>query len=189
MSIAHTPHRTEDGYRCLDIRIRSLAQLFDSRDPVPFHDGSLDADAMEAVMDFAEELHEKTAFKLIFHLPAPADPHDPRAALLSSAVANHFELAAARARRRQKRESRLGRMKLLVGLVAFVLILVLAELVREIATSPLAKLIPEGLTILAWVVMWRPLDALLFDWFPYVAERRLCLRIARAPVDIRHYSA
>jgi hypothetical protein len=35
--------------------------------------------------------------------------------------------------------------------------------------------------------MWRPLEILLYDWWPMVDERRLIARVLEAPVSI-HYT-
>ena len=34
--------------------------------------------------------------------------------------------------------------------------------------------------------MWRPLELLLYDWRPMVAERRHIVRVLDAPVSIRY---
>lgn len=34
--------------------------------------------------------------------------------------------------------------------------------------------------------MWRPLEALLYDWWPLIDERRQISRILEAPVSIRY---
>jgi predicted flavoprotein YhiN len=43
----------------------------------------------------------------------------------------------------------------------------------------------EGLIIFAWVVMWRPVDMLIYDWIPLRRERRVLSRLRSAPVEVR----
>jgi hypothetical protein len=43
----------------------------------------------------------------------------------------------------------------------------------------------EGLLILGWVAMWRPTEALLYDWWPMTWRRGLLRRLASIPVEIR----
>ena len=37
--------------------------------------------------------------------------------------------------------------------------------------------------------MWRPLEILLYDWWPLIDERRQVRRILDAPVSIRYHEA
>ena len=48
------------------------------------------------------------------------------------------------------------------------------------------RVVQEGLSIVAWVAMWRPLEVLLYDWWPLVSERRVLQRIRAAEVAVVH---
>lgn len=50
-------------------------------------------------------------------------------------------------------------------------------------------LLREGVIIGGWVAMWRPLGIFLYDWWPVLAEARLCDRLAAMPVRIRYSGA
>jgi hypothetical protein len=41
------------------------------------------------------------------------------------------------------------------------------------------------LIILGWVANWRPIEIFLYDWWPLAQRRRLYLRLASAPVEVR----
>lgn len=44
--------------------------------------------------------------------------------------------------------------------------------------------------IIAWVALWRPLDLLLFDWWPLARQQdALRARVAAAEVSVRHAAA
>jgi hypothetical protein len=43
----------------------------------------------------------------------------------------------------------------------------------------------EGLTIIGWVAMWKPLDIYLYRWWPLLALRRLYQRLSAMPVEVR----
>ena len=73
-----------------------------------------------------------------------------------------------------------------VGLTALVVFLTLADLTRSLPTGHLQEVLHEGLVITGWVAMWRPLEALLYDWWPLIDERRQVRRILAAPVSIRY---
>jgi hypothetical protein len=44
----------------------------------------------------------------------------------------------------------------------------------------------EGLTISAWVILWRPIQALVYDWWPMFRERRLFRLLHQAPIAVRN---
>ena len=67
-----------------------------------------------------------------------------------------------------------------------VVFLTLAELTLSLPAGPLRGILREGLTITGWVAMWRPLEVLLYDWWPLIDERRQVCRMLAAPVSI-HY--
>jgi len=73
-----------------------------------------------------------------------------------------------------------------VGLTVLVVFLTLAELTSSLPTGPLREVLREGLVITGWVAMWRPLEVLLYDWWPLIDERRQVRRILEAPVSIRY---
>jgi hypothetical protein len=46
----------------------------------------------------------------------------------------------------------------------------------------------EGLTIIGWVAMWKPLEIYLYRWWPLLALRKLYQRLSHMPVEV-HCSA
>jgi len=63
--------------------------------------------------------------------------------------------------------------------------LTLGELTLSWEDHPVGKVVNTGFTILGWVAMWRPLEALLYNWWPLLQRRRRPERLERAPVEIR----
>jgi hypothetical protein len=43
----------------------------------------------------------------------------------------------------------------------------------------------QGLFILGWVALWRPLEIFLYDWWPLARRIRLLGRLSNATVEIR----
>src|SRR4029079_9271215 len=53
----------------IQIRIASIAQLFHSLDPAPFHEKDLDKDAEQFIVSWARELPRDRPLKVVVHLP------------------------------------------------------------------------------------------------------------------------
>lgn len=79
---------------------------------------------------------------------------------------------------------RQGEITLGVALVALTVFLTLAELTRFLPAGTFRQILREGLIIIGWVVMWRPLELLLYDWWPLVRQRRLCERVVGAEITV-----
>jgi hypothetical protein len=57
---------------------------------------------------------------------------------------------------------------------------------RQLFDGAFREILREGFVITGWVAMWRPLDVLLYDWWPLVDERRQIARLLDALVSIRY---
>ena len=79
---------------------------------------------------------------------------------------------------------RLGRASLVVGLLVLAACVAGAQLIFT-HDNVLSDLLHEGLLIVGWVAMWRPLEILLYDWWPLMRDAQLYERIASMPVELR----
>jgi hypothetical protein len=164
------------------LRLRELAQLFNSMDPSPFFERDLDADAEEYIMSWARELPSGGDLELVIQLanPAAAD----RVAGVEDAVRRYFTARAAIKRLEFGQLMRRGRLSLAVGSVFLASCLLLVHFVSRFAGGAVADIIREGLTIAGWVAMWRPLEIYLYDWWPLFEERRRLDLLAKIHVRI-----
>ena len=170
---AHPRYRVEDGAHCIDVRLATLEQLFDNRDPAPFRERDLDPDLIEYLLAAAEDVMPHGPFRVVFWFTAMPSID------VAHAVRAHWEYELARLDRRRLRQRRTGQISLLIGATLLVVLLSLAQLAGGVA--PLR----EGLMILSWVVMWRPVEALIYDWLPVRRERRLMVHLLEAAIDVR----
>ena len=166
----------------IKLRLRELAQLFNSMDPSPFVDRDLDADAEEFITSWARELPPGQDLELIIELTGT--PTSERIAGVEDAVRRYFSTRAAIKRLEFGQLMRRGRLSLGVGLVFLVVCLLLGELLAKSGSNTAADILREGLTIGGWVAMWRPLEIYLYDWWPLYEERRRLDRLAQIRVRI-----
>jgi hypothetical protein len=76
-----------------------------------------------------------------------------------------------------------GGVSLLVGLAFLTACLLLQQLLVALSLGVTTRTLSEGLLILGWVAMWRPVEIFLYDWWPEVGKRRLFDRLARMPME------
>jgi len=167
----------------IEVKLTELSQLFNSLDPSPFHERDLDHDAEEFIVSWAQEHPRKHDLKLVVHLAKhPADVADARQ-LVADSVAHYFEYRAEMTLRDFKRLMREGRASFLIGL----LFLGACQATATLLTSSAGNwqtVAREGLTIIGWVAMWKPLEIYLYRWWPLLTLRKLYQRLSRMPVEV-----
>lgn len=168
----------------IEIRLNNLAQLYDSLDPAPFHEKSLDRDAEAYLLDCAGEHPAGTSLRLMVHGPENLRSHVTQ---IANAIHSHFSLAHRQVERRWRGHVRLARIVVVAGLFVLTLSLLLRRLLTELP-FPGAGLISEGLLILGWVALWRPIEQAMFDRFDHRHKTALLESLARIPVEFNPIS-
>ena len=163
------------GEANIEISVSRLQQLFNSLDPSPFHERDLDRNAEEYILGSAEELPLKKALRLVIHLPADQRPAAD-ATDLGTAIHNYFAYQETQSRRRLRLLFRDGRVALIIGLAFLFVCIVLREVAFSFGTGTVSEIIAEGMLIIGWVAMWRPLEIFLYDWWPIRRRCRVYLR-------------
>jgi hypothetical protein len=151
-------------------------------DPSPFIEKDLDTDAEEFIVSWAQEFPPDEPIRLRVYLEQwPAQ--DPKE-LISSAVHNYFAQRATITDMEFKRLLKQGRTSLFIGLFFLSLCLALIKLLLGQEPGTWAAIARESLTIVGWVVMWRPLEIFLYDWWPLRRRRVIYQKLSRMPVDV-----
>lgn len=167
------------------LRVRTIAQLFNSLDPSPFRERDLDVHAEEFLVGWARELPHGAPFTIVVELP-PEEAARPEAAGIAEAVANYFHNRAQASDRDLRELFRVGWRSLAIGLAVLVVCLIGSQLVAKmIGNAVVARVLEESLIIVGWVANWRPLEIYLYDWWPIRRRIQLYRRIAAAPVKVQ----
>ncbi len=170
--------------RDIEVRIRELSQLFDSLDPSPFVEKDLDPKAEEYIVDSVGELPPGTAYALVIHLDQPAGLPDQEQ-VVGDAIREHFARQSRRLQRKLRALVRRGFVSLAIGIAFLAAAFATTQAIRRLlGESSLWRVFEQGLLIVGWVAMWRPLEIFLYDWWPILGERRMHDRLSRMPVRI-----
>jgi len=177
-------YRREGGETLIDIRLREVRQLFHTLDPSPFRERDLDDAAERYLVEACREAGGHRPLKLVVHLPE-AEANSDAARTLPEAVHNYFSYREHQLRADIRQLLRYGAISLTIGLTFLIACLGLR---RGLAGAPLAidpAIINEGLLILGWVAMWRPTEALLYDWWPLARRVAILHRLSAIKVEVR----
>lgn len=175
------------------LRVDSVAEIFNAPAANPFAAGEgniLGEAALDRLLlrEQAQPLRDLSSVPLVVALPVDQITPDlePRLA----AAIQRYCAARIEDNRIQIRHSRLQHG---VGM-AIVLLLVLAviAIVYLLLTTVLANLsttvqgiIAGCVCVFAWVVLWDPLEALLFDWVAPTQENRVFAKIMKMRVSVQ----
>lgn len=128
----------------------------------------LTIDLGERLDDESQALSHNQSIKLIVAISG--DTFDEQDVLaLKSAIQSYFLYRAQRMRTHRSVSIRRGWDSVRVGVVFLILLLLAAELISYVE-GRLSDVVSEGLTVLAWVALWRPTEELVYDWYPYTRE-------------------
>ena len=173
----------EASYQLIEVKVQTLQQIFNSMDPSPFHERDLDREAEEFIVSWAQEHSSRKPYKLIVHLGQAIDRPDAER-ILSESIRNYFSYRAEMNRRELKQLLRYGWISLVIATLFLGLcVTVAASFDPELGVF--FRILREGLIILGWVAMWRPLDVYLYRWWPVHRLGRIYQGLSQMPVEIR----
>jgi hypothetical protein len=168
----------------IDLRISRNEQLFDILDPAPFWDKDLDADAADFIELSYREAPPPKPVEIRIRIGTTFGPEDE--AVIQRAVAAHFERRRAAERLRLKEHNRRSRILVLAAFLVMGVCLSARELlVRWLGEGDVPVVLDEGLIVLGWVALWRPLEELLFEWHPRWRRVKLYGELAQLKVCLQ----
>jgi hypothetical protein len=176
-------YNNEGNTYLIEIRLSHVSQIFNSFDPSPFLEKDLDNDAESYIVQSVSEFPLKTPLKLVFYLPKQSQ--DQETAILPEAIHNYFDYRKHNAARELRQILRQGRISLIIGLVFLGLCISISKLMTVFGDGTLANILTEGLLIVGWVAMWRPLEIFLYDWWPIHRTEQVFDKLSCIKVEIR----
>ena len=168
----------------IEVKVQEMHQLFNSMDPSPFHERDLDHDAEQFIVSWAQEFPARAPLKLVVHLgKLPEAVADPQR-MIAESVHHFFEYRAEFVHREFRQLMKEGRVSLFIGLL-FLAACELAAQSLPSTTDTWHGMLRQGLTIIGWVAMWRPLEIYLYRWWPVLRLERVYRKLSSAIVELR----
>jgi hypothetical protein len=178
-------YRTENGAILIEMRLRTVMQIFNSLDPSPFHEKDLDPDAEEYIAGIVQDFPLAQPMKILIHLPC-RESECEEAKTLEPAIQNHFSYLEASAARELRLKFLQGRVSLAIGLGFLLVMGVISVLISPYTQSGYAAWVAGGLLIVSWVAMWEPINTFLYLWWPIRRKQQIYEKISRMHVEVRH---
>ncbi|MEI8296063.1 MAG: hypothetical protein WCG04_06040 [Alphaproteobacteria bacterium] len=176
-------YKQEQGIHWVEVRVKNPFQLFDSRDPAPFRDRDLDEDFVEYIVATMREFSHKTPVKILIHIQGKESkdlPHDEIRAAIQSYWAYQIELFE----RDLKSFFKRAQLFMVIGILVLILCVTVAQSIAVPTPAGFWGVLREGIVIFGWVSVWKPIELLLFDWYPLFEKVRLYRKLLKTEVDI-----
>lgn len=175
--------RPPEHLHTIEIRLHELAQLFHSLDPSPFHDRDLDRAAAQFLVEELTDVPARQPARVLVHVPAA---QVAAASVVPDAIHRYFERMRVSAEHELRETRRFGRRSLVVGMLLVSATFGLVAASRALLNlSAVAAGVVESIVVVAWVVLWRPVELLLYDWWPIRRRIRLYRRLQDIEVVCR----
>ncbi len=174
--------RKENGYYLLELRLTNLDQFFETFDPSPIHKKDINDDAERYIVNSVEAFPLKSKLKLVFFLP---EEHNQEAShVLIPAIENFFEFQAMMASREIRSLLHEGNISLLLGFLFLIICIGSGAVISLVLHNHLRAIVLEGLNIIGWVAMWRPVQIFLYDWWALYRKKKIYEKIRDMPIEI-----
>jgi len=180
-------YRQENGYNLIELHLNNVHQLFNSLDPSPFREKDLDHDAESYIVACAKDFHLKAPVKLVIYLPAN-QLTEAKTFAIPMAIHHYFLESLVSADRSLRSLLKIGRVRLVVGLLFLFCSIMASRLLLTLWPSTFTEIFAESLTILGWVSMWGPVQIFLYEWLPIWDDCKLFKKLKSMPVEIRPHN-
>lgn len=177
-------YRKNDGKYCIDIFIENPDQLFDWKDPAPFRYRDLDDDFVRFVLQSAREIGNQP-FKIVINSSAKelVGTHETT---LIEAIRQFFSYEKDLVRNEISSLFRYGRMTMFFAVVFLFTCIRASTWLDRQTDSVFYHAVAQGLTILGWVAMWRPVNIFLYDWWPLYNKMTKYAELKDVEIDFRY---
>lgn len=169
----------------IELRVAHAGQLLVRHEATSFRAQRIDDEATAWLLDAVRAAPRGAPLRVVIRVVAEADDDDTTRAL-TDAVRAQMTWERERVQRQLQAHARSTRFQMTLGAVLLVGFLSLAEVVSVTPVGHLRQIVREGLVIMGWVALWRPLEALLYDWWPLVASRRAIDRVLHGELSVRY---
>ncbi len=176
-------YSTEEGKYVIELKVDNLEQLFDKKDPNPYRKKDLDDDAAEYIISSASEIGLKNIGKIkIFTYDNTSNQVHKT---IQKAISEYFFYRADIKRKNIRTTFYLGFKTLIIGLSFLSLVIFITSLLDDLIKSSLLKsFIKEGLLLIGWVSMWKPINIFLYEWWPQITAKNLYENLSLVNVEI-----
>ncbi len=169
----------------VEVGVKNSRQLFNERDPAPFRERDLDPQFVIYLVSAMEEFPLRTKIKIRILSADENDLKPENSLVIREAIQTYFQYESKLAQLKLRKRHRTARIFFLIGLFTLIVCLTAAEFMNTVKSVPaIANVVSVGFVIVGWVAMWRPIEDLLYSWWPIREQRLYFDKIASTDVEV-----
>jgi hypothetical protein len=176
-------YRQESGVYLIEIGLNNIDRIFNSLDPTPFIEREIDRNAKNYIVESLQELPINSRAKILLYIPHEIDLDASK--LVADAIHNYFNYCRDGKEKELRQLLQTGRIYLAIALVFLATCITIDSLISSLFDGTIVKILHEGLFIVGWVAMWRPIEIFLYDWVPIYQEQRIFRKLCKVPIEIK----
>jgi hypothetical protein len=176
-------YRVVGGDTLIELKSRDVRELFNALDPAPLQRRDLNVAAEEYVVGALREIGLQRPVRMRVYLPEQGLAA-ARAADLAASMRNYFAYRRRHVAGELRQLLRRGLASLMIALLFMSACLSVRQSIYIGSPQAALTAVREGLLVVAWVAMWRPLEIFLYDWWPIWQQGRLYERLSRIEIEL-----
>ncbi len=176
-------YKHAEGKRWIEVRVKSAQQLFDARDPAPFRERDLDDGFVEYVLSSVREFAVSCPLKLVIYIEGEESKDLARDAI-REAIHSYFTYKSDLQKSELRTFLKRAQLFLLIGLFVLISCIGLAQSLTLPNPPGALGILREGIVIFGWVSIWKPIELILFDWYPLFERLRFYKKLMTIEIDI-----
>jgi len=167
----------------IHVKAKDIEDIFDPKDSMPFPKKGLNPDFLDYIFNLIDE-HPKseiinTEIKLEDGLEGFQSYEN-----LQRTIDRQFTREAKLLKFRLKKNFNDWKNMLIIAFLVLVICIVFAEIINNLPLGNICKIIETGFIIIGWVAFWRPVDLILYEWYPVSQNLEKIKRINLGKIEV-----
>lgn len=165
----------------LKVSERSIDDYFNANDPAPIYKRQLSQEFEEYIMNYASSIKRYTAVTYKLNVVSQSDNEfvEP----LVHAIRRHFSLKKSIKEAEFKKFKKRNYGLLVLSLLVVMLFQGVMPLIFK-EEHRIHSAFSNALDVFSWVILWKPIEKLIFYWNPFLKEISIFDKLTNAPIVI-----
>jgi len=177
-------YKHAEGKRWIEVHVKTTRQLFDAKDPAPFRERDLDNDFIKYIVSATKEFPVTSPLKIVIYIEESESKDLPKDSI-REAIRRHLAYQIELQQSALKRFLKRAQVFFVIGLLVLAACLSLTQSLVIPNPAGMIGILREGLVIFGWVSIWKPIELILFDWYPLFETIRFHKKLLGTEIDIR----
>ncbi|WNY26991.1 hypothetical protein MsAm2_07740 [Methanolapillus ohkumae] len=177
--------REDKNLEIIELELNSADQIYNNMDPSPFYERELNNNADQYIFSAVEEVPLRKKMLLVIYARIDKELTEKKENVVKDAIHMHFERKAKSLERQMRKKTKTVGYSTILGFIFLGFCLAASYwLTVNAGDNSFSQVLGQGLAVIGWVVLWNPVEYLVFDRWEPRKEIRLCKKISKTDIEI-----